>query len=255
MLPRSGPAFNDNVRAEMSMDWTKLLSKTPLSTLLVLVGCLLVVIAAAHQLHLGGLQLSLLDPSSRIGFSFRIGLGCLGLFFCATGLYMHRKGTLPEFAAIGIFRPNPPIGENAWEQKTDGKFARNWDLAADPVFDIIVKYEGGNTLVIYNVGVRLLERLPGEGGGTMGTPPDLKVHAELEVDCPQRWKQILGTIDEKVSAVAFTPKELSKENPRFRFTLMLKNFCDKDNSTLCKLKFCLETEHGVVESRSICLSQ
>lgn len=237
------------------MDWTKLLSKTPLPTLLVVLGCGLAVIAAARELHFGGLSLPLLDPSGRIGLGFRVGLGCLAVLLCGTGLYMYRRGTLAEFMAISIFQPNPPEAGKAWKKITEDKFERNWELAVDPVFDIIVKYEGSNTLVIYNVGVRLLERLPGEGGGTMGIPPDLEVHAELEVDCPQEWKQVWGTVDERAAVEAFTPKEMGKDNPRLRFTLMLKNFCDKDNSTLCKVKFYLETEHGMAESKTLCLSQ
>lgn len=168
----------------------------------------------------------------------------------------HRTpAALPEFSMIRLYRPPNQLHESeSWSKIGDGKFQRNYELAADPVFDIMVKYESSNTLAVYSVGIHLLQRIPGTGG-TMGVPSDVEVHSQLTVRCPQNWKQTLGIIDDRVSTEFDNPKEMSKDNPRLRFTLMLDNFCDKDNASSCEVKFYLVTENGTAESRSIWLSQ
>jgi hypothetical protein len=166
-----------------------------------------------------------------------------------------RPRALPEFTMIRLYRPPNQLYEGeSWSEDGDGKFRRNPKLAADPVFDIMVKYESSNTLAVYSVGIHLLQRIA-ETGGTMGSPSDVEVHSELTVRCPQNWKQTSGIIDDRASTEFDNPKEMSKDNPRLRFTLMLDNFCDKDNASSCELKFYLVTENGTAESRSIRLSQ
>jgi hypothetical protein len=166
----------------------------------------------------------------------------------------HTQATLPEFTMIRLSPPNQPQESESWSKIGDGEFRRNYELAADPVFDIMVKYEGSNTLGVYGVGIHLLQRIGGRGG-TMGNPPDVEVHSQLKVSCPQKWKQAWGNIDDTAETPFVNPKEMSKDNPRLRFTLMLKDFCDKDNASSCEVRFFLMTEHGTVESKSIWLSQ
>jgi hypothetical protein len=141
----------------------------------------------------------------------------------------------------------------SWSKIGD-KFERSHEFAADPVFDIMVKYNGSDTIAVWGVGIRLLRRTPGIGG-ILGNPTDVEVHSQLKICCPPEWKQTWGDVDEKVETRFRNPKEMSRDNPRLRFTLMLENFCDKGNASSCEIKFYLATENGTVESESILLRQ
>ena len=69
----------------------------------------------------------------------------------------------PEFTMIRLFSDNQPQGSEPWLKIRDDEFERRWEFAADPVFDVMVENNSGNTVVIYRVGVHILERKPGTG--------------------------------------------------------------------------------------------
>jgi hypothetical protein len=255
------------------MDWIKLL-KTPLPTVLVVLGCVLAVIAAAAgELHWGGtFALSHLDPSGRIG------LGSLGVLLCAAGVYLYRSGghensakkkTLtitPELRTQIVFPEFTMIrlkgGCESWKEIGDGnsKFERNRDyqFAEDPVFEIVVENNSSNTFMFYKAGVRLLRREP-DRGGTMGSWDyrTLEVQAELTVHCPDEWKR--GVIDDRNSRVskAFVkPIEMNKGGSRYLFTLKLENFVDPNSASSSEVRFYLVTGNDrTAESSSIWLFQ
>jgi hypothetical protein len=71
------------------VEWTKLL-KTPLPTVLVVLGVALAIIAAAGGLHWGTFALPQLDTSGRIG------LGALAVLLCAAGFYLRKRSGTSE---------------------------------------------------------------------------------------------------------------------------------------------------------------
>jgi hypothetical protein len=102
------------------------------------------------------------------------------------------RTALLEFTVIRLSRDQPQ-GSESWNEIGDGEFRRNYELAADPVFDISVKNKSSDALVAYRVGIRILQRIAGiGGGGTMGCSQPVKVQSEFRVRCPQEWKRKRG---------------------------------------------------------------
>jgi hypothetical protein len=141
----------------------------------------------------------------------------------------------------------------SWKE-IGGEFRRDFAFAADPVFDIMVRNKSSDTLVLYRVGVHILQRIAGSGG-TMGYGQPVRVQSEFRVRCPQEWKQTWGVIDDRRCAEFDDPVEMKKGDAPFRFTLALENFCDEDNASSCEVRFYLETDNGPADSQSIWLSQ
>jgi hypothetical protein len=253
------------------MDWTRVL-KTPLSTVSVVLGAVLAVIAAAGGLKGRGFELPQLDKSGRIL------LGFVGVSLCGAGLYArYRSGgtrqnaiseppavnrpprnsaALPEFTMIRLKRE----GES-WKEIGTGKFRRNHDyeFAEDPVFEIAVENKSGSTLMFYKAGIRLLRREP-EQGGTMGSWDyrTLEVQSELTVHCPDEWKRTQGIIDDKNSRAseAFVkPIVMNEGGSHYLFTLKLENCVDPEKASSSEVRFYLETGNGPAESKSIWLYQ
>lgn len=161
------------------------------------------------------------------------------------------QATLPIFTMIRLSEETEET--TSWSKIAAREFRRNYELAADPVFDIMLKYDGSHTIAVWSVGIHLLHRKLGYGG-TLGSPEDVQVHSQLKVCWPLKWKENDGNIDKKVETRFRNPKEMSRDNPRLRFTLMLENFCENNAST-CEIRFYVDTENGPVESESYWLSQ
>lgn len=241
------------------MDWTKVL-KTPLPTVLVVLGCVLAVIAATSELQWGTFKLIDLESSGRIY------LGVLGVLLCGAGIYLrHGSGVqapnaaaLPEFT---IIRLKPECA--SWKEIAgNDKFERNddYEFAEDPVFEIVVGNNSCNTLMLDRAGIRLLRKEP----RTMGTTGSwdyrtLEVQAELTVTCPDEWKGTRGAIEDRSSRASkafLKPIEMNKGGSRYMFTLKLENFVDPNSASDSEVRFYLVTGNKrTVESRSIWLSQ
>jgi TIR domain len=161
--------------------------------------------------------------------------------------------TMIEFTMIRLFSGNQRQGSESWKEVDDGKFERQYEFAADPVFDVMVKNKSRITLT--RVGIRILQRMPGKGG-IFGYGQSVEVQSEFRVLCPQEWKQTWGPIDDKIRWTDFAaPIEMKEGDSPFRFTLMLKDFCDIDSASCSEVKFYLLTDEGTAESRSNWLSQ
>lgn len=237
------------------MDWAKVLSKTPLPTVLVVVGAILAMIAAASGLDWGNSLRLHLDLGGRIG------LGLLGVVLCGAGFYTRLTGgksstlaALPEFTMIRLFPPDQPEDSKPWYEIGDYEFQRKLEFDADPVFDLAVENRSSHTLLLYRVGIHILRR-KAETGGIMGVPRPMKVQADFTVHCPEAWKQRLDIIDECASTEFVRPIEIKRGDSAFRFTLTLRNFADPDTATASEVRFFLKTGNGTAESRSIWLHQ
>jgi len=161
---------------------------------------------------------------------------------------------LLKFEMIRLFSGNQPQESKAWTEIRNDEFRRNYELGADPVFEITVANQGSKTILVYRVGIRVLQRIAGTGG-CMGYPQPVPVQAEFRVRCPQEWKQTWGIIDKTEWTDFVAPIEMKKGDSAYNFTLVLENFCDPDSSSSCEVRFYLVTGNGTAESRSIWLSQ
>jgi TIR domain len=156
----------------------------------------------------------------------------------------------PQFTMIRL-SPNQP----SWDESRNGKeFHRKYELAADPVFEITVQNKSSDPIMVYRVGIRILQRKPGIGC-IGGESQPVKVQSEFRVHCPQEWKRTEGVIDARSWSEFVAPIQMRKGDDPFLFTLMLENFCDIDNASSCEVRFYLVTDNGTAESRSIWLSQ
>jgi Domain of unknown function (DUF4062)/TIR domain len=164
------------------------------------------------------------------------------------------KQELLEFSGIRLFPHNQPQESKSWSEIGDGEFRRNYELDADPVFEIMAKNTVGDCVIPYRVGIRILQRIAGTGG-TMGYSQPVEVQSEFTVHCPEEWKQTWGIIEKTAWAEFENPIEMKKGDSPFRFTLMLENFSDPDRASSCEVRFYLVTDKGTAESRSIWLSQ
>lgn len=133
------------------------------------------------------------------------------------------------------------------------EFRREREMAADPVFDLSVANNSGRTLICYRVGIRLLQRKGRWAGNCQGGSQTLKVQSEFIVDCPQRWKQARGVLNDRSTPTEFVDPIMIKSGEGDRFTLTLKNFCDPDSATASEVQFYLETNYGKFDSKSIWL--
>jgi hypothetical protein len=145
----------------------------------------------------------------------------------------------------------------AW--RADGDiFRRDFEFDAPPVFEITVTNRSAQKLVLVALGVRLLERKAGSGGGCFGFSEPLEVDAEFAVCCPEAWKASRGPIDERAEVKLRRPVTLTREESS-TFALKLENFCVTDSSTSSEIRFyiktMLRTVETTAESKSIWLEQ
>jgi hypothetical protein len=140
-----------------------------------------------------------------------------------------------------------------WREIGYCRFRRDFEVAADPVFDLVVENTSGGSLLLLKTGIRILQRKPGTGG-VMGYAQPIKVQAEYSVRCYEEWKRF-NLNDKEVWKSFEDPMGMKKDDSPFRFTLCLENFCDTDNASSSEIRFCLQTSSGTVESESIWLEQ
>ncbi|HET6175726.1 MAG TPA: hypothetical protein VFE61_02260, partial [Candidatus Sulfotelmatobacter sp.] len=159
---------------------------------------------------------------------------------------------LPEFAMIRLYPPSQPQERTSWSEAGADKFERNYELDADPVFEIMVKNAVSESVIAYKAGIRILQRIAGVAG-TMGYSQPVEVQSEFTVHCHEEWKE--GIIKELAWVHFEKPIEMKKGDSPYSFTLMLENFSDPDNASTCEVRFHLATDKGTAESRSIWLSQ
>jgi hypothetical protein len=140
-----------------------------------------------------------------------------------------------------------------WREIGPCRFRRDFEVAADPVFDLVVENTSGGRLVFLKTGIRILQRKPGIGG-MMGYAQPIKVQAKYSVHCHEDWKRF--NLNDNESWANFRdPMRMEKDDSPFRFTLRLENFCDTDSASSSEIRFCLQTSSGTVESESIWLEQ
>ena len=140
-----------------------------------------------------------------------------------------------------------------WREIGHCRFHRDFEVEADPVFDLVVENTSGGSLLLLKTGIRILQRKPGTGG-VMGYAQPIKVQAEYSVHCYEEWKRF--DLNDKEAWKSFEdPMCMKKDDSPFRFTLCLENFCDTDNASSSEIRFCLQTSSGTVESESIWLEQ
>jgi hypothetical protein len=89
----------------------------------------------------------------------------------------------------------------------------------------------------------------------MGYSKTLQIQSEFKIKCPNEWKPMRGPINARKWRDFPDPIEMKKGDSPFRFTLMLENFCDTDSSLSSEVKLYLDTDNGIVESKSIWLDQ
>jgi hypothetical protein len=133
------------------------------------------------------------------------------------------------------------------------QFLRDFEIDADPVFDLVVENTSGGPLLLLRTGIRIIQRRPGTGG-VMGSPQATKVQAEYSLYCREEWKRRDLKHNESW-AVFQDPVWMKKSTSPFRFTLRLENFCDTDNASSSEICFRIQTSTGMVESESIWLVQ
>ena len=164
-----------------------------------------------------------------------------------------QSDALVDFIMIRIFSGNQAEGHQPWVELRPGAFQRTWELAADPVFDVMVLNNSPEAMVFQRAGIRILQRRP-EAGGTMGYPEPVPILCNLRVPCYQEWKRFDLTNDRSWTPFP-DPIRMKKDDSPFRFTLLLENFCDVDSASSSELRFCLGTNSAIFESESIWLSQ
>jgi hypothetical protein len=158
-----------------------------------------------------------------------------------------------RFTMIRLFPGNESLDGRPWDEVDPGVFRRNFELAADPMFDIMVANNTGVTLVLLRVGIRILQRTRATGG-TMGFPKPVKTQSKLSIHCHEDWKHFDLSNDQ--SWIRFPdPIVMKKNDLPFRFTLLLENFCDIDSASSSEVQFCLEMDNTTAESESIRLLQ
>jgi hypothetical protein len=165
---------------------------------------------------------------------------------------------LIRFKVIGLSLDNHPEGEQSWveEVKDQGRrrvFERNFEVAADPTFDIMAFNESGGTVVVLKVGIRILQRIPQRGAIT-GVPKELKTLSSLRVYCHQEWKHFDLSNDQSWTRLP-NPIVIKKNDLPYRFSLLLENFCDVKSASTSEIRFCLEADSAKVESESVWLEQ
>jgi TIR domain len=165
----------------------------------------------------------------------------------------NQADALVKFIMIRIFSGNQADGQQPWNELQPRVFQRSFELATDPVFDVMVVNNSGGTVVFLRASIRILQRTP-EAGGTLGYPEPVKIQSNLRIHCPDDWKRFKVTQDRIWTALP-DPIEMKKDDSPFRFTLLLENFCDIDSAFSSEVRFCLETDRATAESESIWLLQ
>ncbi len=160
---------------------------------------------------------------------------------------------LAKFIMIRVPLRDQQDGRDLWNEMQSGCFQRNFEMASDPLFDLMIRNNGPETLLLLKAGIRVVKRTPGVGG-TMGYSEPVKVQARLKVTCPDNWKRFDLTMD-RVWVDLPDPIEMKKDDSPFRFTLLLENFCDIESASSSEVRFCLKTDKGIVESESVSLIQ
>jgi pimeloyl-ACP methyl ester carboxylesterase len=166
------------------------------------------------------------------------------------------KKPLVKLTVCGIYSNEKLRSAQAWREVGLGhcRFHRDFEVAADPVFELDVVNSSGGSLLLRETGIRILQREPGTGGVMGDYAPFIKVQAEYSVHCPEDWKR--SNLNAKESWTRFQdPVWMEKDSYPFRFTLCLENFCDTENASSSQIRFCLQTSSGTVESESIWLEQ
>jgi hypothetical protein len=164
----------------------------------------------------------------------------------------HKKA-LAKLIVRGTYSNENRQSAQNWREIGHCRFHRDFEVAADPVFDLVVENTSGGSLLLLKTGIRILQRKPGTGG-VMGYAEPIKVQAEYKVHCYEEWKRF--NLDDKEVWVSFEdPMWMNKDDSPFRFTLCLENFCDTDSASSSEIRFCLQTSIGTVESESIWLEQ
>src|SRR5262249_53689253 len=79
-------------------------------------------------------------------------------------------------------QPGPIVRDREGKPRK-GQFRRKFEVAADPVFDLVVENTSGGPLHFLKTGIRILQRKLGTGGVGMGEPQPTKVQAEYSVHC------------------------------------------------------------------------
>jgi pimeloyl-ACP methyl ester carboxylesterase len=166
---------------------------------------------------------------------------------------MRASDSLVKLTVIGTCSNEKLQSAQPWREIDHCRFRREFEVAADPVFDLMVENTSGGSLVLLKTGIRILERKPGTGG-VLGVAQPIKVQAEYSVHCHEDWKRF--NLNENESWARFeVPLEMKKDNSPFRFRLCLENFCDTESASSSEIRFCLQTSSGTVESESIWLEQ
>jgi hypothetical protein len=160
---------------------------------------------------------------------------------------------LVKLTVRGTYSNEKLQGAQPWKEVGHCRFHRDSEVAADPVFDLVVENTSGGSLLLLKTGIRILQRKPGTGG-VMGYAKPIKVQAEYSVHCYEEWKRF-NLNDKEVWKNFENPMWMKKDDSPFRFTLCLENFCDPDNASSSEIRFCLQTSSGTVESESIWLEQ
>jgi hypothetical protein len=163
------------------------------------------------------------------------------------------KASLAKLTVRGIYSSEEQESERAWREISHRLFRRNFEVAADPVLDLLVENTSGGPLLFLKVGIRIVQRKPGTGG-VMGYAQPIKVQAEYSVHCHEDWKRF-NLHDDQSWASFPDPVSMGRDDSPFRATLRLENFCDTDSASLSEIRFCLETSSGTIESESIWLEQ
>jgi Domain of unknown function (DUF4062) len=154
---------------------------------------------------------------------------------------------------VRIYSTERLQSEQPWREIGHCRFHRDFEVAADPVFDLMVENMSGGSLLLLKTGIRILQRRP-RRAGMLGEAQPTKVQAEYSVQCREEWKR--DNLNHKEAWKSFKdPMWMKKDDSPFRFTLCLDNFCDADNASSSEIRFCLQTSIGTVESESFWLEQ
>lgn len=168
-------------------------------------------------------------------------------------LGVEQQESLVKLTVRGTYSNEELQSAQPWREIGHCRFHRDSEVAADPVFDLVVENTSGGSLLLLKIGIRILQRKEGTGG-VMGYAQPIKVQAEYCVHCYDEWKRF-NLNDKEVWKSFEDPLWMKKDDSPFRFTLCLKNFCDTDNASSSEIRFCLQTSSGTVESESIWLEQ
>jgi hypothetical protein len=161
--------------------------------------------------------------------------------------------SLVKLSVRGTYSNKKAQHAQPWREIGQCRFLRDFKVAADPVFDLVVENRSGGSLLLLKTGIRILQRKPGTGG-VMGYAQPIKVEAEYSVHCYEEWKRF-NLNDNEVWKSFEDPMSMEKDDSPFRFTLCLENFCDTENASSSEIRFRLQTSSGTVESESIWLEQ